>query len=188
MISTRLKTLRQQKGWSLDVASQKTGVSKAMLGQIERVESCPTIATLWKIASGFEVSFSSFIEKGTEDNIKPIHRVGDPKQLNSEELSIRVSTLFPYDQKLHFEVFMIELLPGCKHLSPPHKEGVIEHVIVMEGNIEVFTNGYWHKVGTNEGLKFQADQNHGYRNLSSNKATFYNTIHYPRLSPFTKGL
>ncbi len=30
-----------------------------MLRQIERGESSPTIATLWKIASGFDGSFSS---------------------------------------------------------------------------------------------------------------------------------
>ena len=67
-ISLTLKKLRQEKGWSLDKAAEKTGVSKAMLGQIERQESSPTIATLWKIASGFDTSFSSFTQ--------PIHRSG----------------------------------------------------------------------------------------------------------------
>ena len=46
-ISLTLKELRRKKGWSLDKAAEKTGVSKAMLGQIERGESSPTIATLW---------------------------------------------------------------------------------------------------------------------------------------------
>lgn len=61
-IASTLKELRSQRGWSLDVTSQKTSVSKAMLGQIERGESSTTIATLWRIASGFDVSFSSFVE------------------------------------------------------------------------------------------------------------------------------
>ncbi len=38
-MATTLKGLRQQKGWSLDKAALATGVSKAMLGQIEREES-----------------------------------------------------------------------------------------------------------------------------------------------------
>lgn len=72
-ISKALKLLRQERGWSLDATSLKTGVSKAMLGQIERGESSPTIATLWKIASGFETSFSSFIEEPNPRGAKLIH-------------------------------------------------------------------------------------------------------------------
>jgi transcriptional regulator with XRE-family HTH domain len=49
-----LRTLRAQRGWSLTQAAEYTGVSKAMLGQIERGESSPTVATLWKIATGFQ--------------------------------------------------------------------------------------------------------------------------------------
>ncbi len=40
---------------------RETGVSKAMLGQIERNESSPTVATLWKITTGLNVPFSAFI-------------------------------------------------------------------------------------------------------------------------------
>ncbi|HCQ0449233.1 TPA: helix-turn-helix transcriptional regulator, partial [Escherichia coli] len=35
-LSTTLKQLRQQRGWSLSRLAEATGVSKAMLGQIER--------------------------------------------------------------------------------------------------------------------------------------------------------
>ena len=42
-ISVTLKNLRHEHGWSLDKTAQETGVSKAMLGQIERKESSPPI-------------------------------------------------------------------------------------------------------------------------------------------------
>jgi transcriptional regulator with XRE-family HTH domain len=60
-LAATLKTLRQQRGWSLSRLAEETGVSKAMLGQIERNESSPTVATLWKIATGLNVPFSAFI-------------------------------------------------------------------------------------------------------------------------------
>lgn len=60
-IAKHIKALRQHKGLSLDATAKATGVSKAMLGQIEREESSPTIATLWKIASGLDTSFSAFL-------------------------------------------------------------------------------------------------------------------------------
>ena len=60
-LASTLKNLRQARGWSLSRLADETGVSKAMLGQIERNESSPTVATLCKIATGLNVPFSSFI-------------------------------------------------------------------------------------------------------------------------------
>lgn len=177
-ISSTLKALRHERGWSLDKAAEETGVSKAMLGQIEREESSPTIATLWKIASGFQTSFSSFLEEIDTDFKAPVHRAGKPKRLHEQDSKIRVMPLFPFDKKLNFEVFIIELLPGCEHLSPPHKHGVIEHVIVVDGTIEILVDGKWQSLKKGEGLRFQANQPHGYRNLSKKTASIHDLIHY----------
>lgn len=179
-ISSALKLLREQRGWSLDVASQKTGVSKAMLGQIERGESSPTIATLWKIASGFDVSFSSFVEDLTPSDPNFIHRSSHLKQMHPKDDKIRVMPIFAYDESLDFEVFIIELLSGCEHMSPPHQQGVVEHVIVASGEIEVLINSTWHLVRQHEGLRFYADKPHGYRNMSSLPAVFHDMMHYKR--------
>lgn len=46
---SHFKELRRERGWSLDKTALETGVSKAMLGQIEREESSPSIATLMTI-------------------------------------------------------------------------------------------------------------------------------------------
>lgn len=177
-ISLTLKTLRRERGWSLDKAAEETGVSKAMLGQIEREESSPTIATLWKIASGFKTSFSSFIEDIHSEFNQPMYRGGQTQQLHPADEKIRVMPLFPFDEQLKFEIFVIELLPSCEHLSPAHQSGVIEHVVVAEGKMEVLVNGTWQMLKKGEGVRFNANQPHGYRNLSSKLASFHDIIHY----------
>ena len=177
-ISLTLKELRREKGWSLDKAAEKTGVSKAMLGQIEREESSPTIATLWKIASGFDTSFSSFIEDIQTEFNKPVLRSGETQQLHPSDEKIRVMPLFPFEEQLNFEVFVIELLPNCEHLSPAHQPGVIEHVVVITGEMEVLVDGAWHKLKKGEGLRFDANQAHGYRNLATKTAIIHDMIHY----------
>lgn len=179
-ISTTLKTLRKQRGWSLDLASQKTGVSKAMLGQIEREESSPTIATLWKIASGFDTSFSSFVENVDPHKSNVIHRKSELQQLHKQDDKINVMSIFPYDEALGLEVFIIELLPGCAHLSPPHQDHVIEHIIPVKGSIEVLVNEQWVQVNQHEGLRFDASTPHGYRNISDEPTLFHDIIHYKR--------
>ena len=56
-LASTLKTLRQTRGWSLSKLAEETGVSKAMLGQIERNESSPTVSATviwtWSIACAF---------------------------------------------------------------------------------------------------------------------------------------
>ncbi|MDY5211800.1 helix-turn-helix domain-containing protein [Intestinibacter sp.] len=61
-VGRNLKRLRKSLGLSLDEASKLTGVSKAMLGQIEREESSPTISTLWRISSGLKINFISLLD------------------------------------------------------------------------------------------------------------------------------
>lgn len=178
-IALILKGLRKKKGWSLDKTSQETGVSKAMLGQIEREESSPTIATLWKIASGFQTSFSSFLEELEVYRREPIYRSGQTQQLSPADEKIKILPLFPFDEELNCEIFTIQLLPGCEHLSLPHKPGVVEHVIVIDGTMDILLNGSWHPLSQGEGLRFNADQAHGYRNTTNNNACFNNIIHYP---------
>lgn len=176
-IASTLKNLRKERGWSLDKAAQETGVSKAMLGQIERAESSPTISTLWKIASGFNVPFSLFI---ADD--QPDHSTGQTKTLHPSDNKIKVLTLFPFDEKLNCEIFLIELLPGCEHISPPHQPNVIEHILVAEGSMEVFSNSHWKLLSKNQGLRFNACQPHGYRNFSEQSSTIYDIIHYASVS------
>jgi XRE family transcriptional regulator, regulator of sulfur utilization len=177
-IANTLKTLRKERGWSLDKTAQKTGVSKAMLGQIEREESSPTIATLWKIATGFQTSFSSFIEEISNDTNNPLYRVGDTKILHPDDEKIRVLPLFPFDKELNFELFVIELLPGCEHLSPPHENNVVEHIVVVSGQMEVLIDGCWRSLNKGEGLRFNANKPHGYRNTSQDLSCFHDIIHY----------
>jgi XRE family transcriptional regulator, regulator of sulfur utilization len=92
--------------------------------------------------------------------------------------------LFPFDDQLNFEIFVIDLLPACEHLSPAHQPGVIEHVVVAGGKMEVLVNGTWQLLNKGEGLRFDANQPHGYRNRFSRIATIHDIIHYPKNDKF----
>ncbi len=179
-MAQKLKALRKAKAWSLDKTAEQTGVSKAMLGQIEREESSPTIATLWKIATGFQVSFSEFLEDSPFPTQAPILRGGETQQLHPADDKILVRSLFPYDPTLNVEVFLNKLLPGCEHLSPPHQSGMIEDIMVIEGEMEVLVDEQWIRLKKDEALRFSADQPHGYRNLGGVVARFHDVMHYPR--------
>lgn len=179
-LAQTLKTLRTQRGWSLSQAAENTGVSKAMLGQIERGESSPTVATLWKIATGFNVAFSAFLEAAPLQQTSMLHRYGELPIFNQDNAAMRVVPLFPFDHQLGFDMFVIDLAPGALSESSPHQPGVIEHVIVISGQLELAINGVWHRLASGEAMRFQADCAHGYRNASSEPVRIHDLIHYPQ--------
>lgn len=182
-LAQRLKGLRTERGWSLDAAARETGVSKAMLGQIERGESSPTVSTLWKIATGFRVSFSSFIEPTPDAQDETLYRVADDIRQQPAGQGMQVAPLFPYEGRFGFELFELTLLPGYQRESEPHEHGVTEHVIVISGTMEVLVDGEWRSLDQGEAVRFAADRPHGYRNLGIAPAIFHNLIHYPAPSP-----
>lgn len=169
-VATQLKKARSEKGWSLDVTSQHCGVSKAMLGQIERGESSPTIARLWKIATGFSLPLSDFLGQDHEQDLAN-------KFVEDEKISIE--TIFEYDQTTRMEMFNLYFAVAHEQRSEPHQTGVIEHIVVTLGSMEYFIDGEWKLLNVGDKAKFFADQEHGYRNVGETPLQFLNIIYYP---------
>ncbi|MCF1504581.1 XRE family transcriptional regulator [Afifella sp. H1R] len=180
-IRINLKAARSRAGLSLTQAAELTGVSKAMLGQIERGESSPTIATLWKLAKGFQLPLTALIEDLIQTTGSFAPAKARPVQFQG---SIGFHTVFPFDPIFGSETFLIVLEPGQVHMSNAHDTGVVEDVFVTRGAMEVLIAGEWKSCRYGDGLRFPADQPHGYRNMSPEIAHFHNTIHYPKTALF----
>jgi transcriptional regulator with XRE-family HTH domain len=179
-VAQNLRRLRSERKLSLDSASQLTGVSKAMLGQIERGESSPTIATLWKIATGLQCSFSLFLssppanqEKSQEKSISQTHSelIADP--------NMQVVTLFPFDPLTSFEVFELVISQYHEQHSTAHQVGVTERIHVVSGVLSVMQNGQWETLKAGEQCILSADQPHAYRD-DAGETRFMAIIHYPQ--------
>ena len=54
VVGANLRRMRVKRGLSLERLARASGVSRAMLGQIELGQSAPTINVLWKIASALK--------------------------------------------------------------------------------------------------------------------------------------
>lgn len=170
-VASQLKKARAVKGWSLDKASQHCGVSKAMLGQIEREESSPTIAKLWNIATGFALPLSYFLDSKNEHQrkIQAVEQVQD----------ITIETIFEYDKNTGIEMFDLCFSVGHEQHSKAHQKGVIEHIVVTSGSMQYFADQQWKTLHCGDKSKFEADQPHIYRNIGDTPLRFFNIIHYP---------
>jgi len=174
LIGYRLKLARSAKGWSLDKTANHTGVSKAMLGQIERGESNPTISTLWKIATGLEQSFSSFITQTLDTGMASSNQLTNFP--DAEGMLFEV--VFPYQDEVAMETYQLTMAANYEHQANAHTHGVIEHIIVQRGKLSIWFNNVWHELSAGEAIRFNADQPHVYANHSGEPAIFLDIICY----------
>ncbi|MDF3025449.1 MAG: hypothetical protein K0R10_2810, partial [Alphaproteobacteria bacterium] len=61
LVGANLRRLRTKRGHSLERLAKLSGVSRAMLGQIETAKSVPSIGVLWKVAMALQVPFATLI-------------------------------------------------------------------------------------------------------------------------------
>ncbi len=171
-VGQNLRKIRNDLGLSLDETSKLTGVSKPMLGQIERGESSPTISTLWKISSGLKVSFTSLLDDSSGELI--LVKKEDVEVIQEKNSHMRLFPIFPFDSKSGMDIFIIELDINCKHISATHKNVLEEIVMVTEGCLEITIENKSFILQKDHSLKFDGSLNHSYRNCSSEKTVFYN--------------
>lgn len=177
-----LKRLRGSKNWSLSTAAAHTGVSKAMLGQIERGESSPTLAILWKIATGLEISFSELVSRGPTgiEFEEPVLIDSERQRKEIADDGMLVAIIQDYDERLGFEWFEITFPAGYERSSDPHKSGAIEIISVISGQLTLTLNGITYDLQQGQSIKFNGEWQHMYQNKSENKAVIHCVMHYQK--------
>ena len=177
-IGERLKEIRANHNLTLDDTAKVTGVSKPMLGQIERGQSIPTITILWKIATGLKVPLSSFLEEQQPEYM--VVGIEQEATIAEDNGRMRAYPLFPYDPIRNIEIFHIEFDVGCNHASERHNPGVEEYILVQNGILQLILNGQEIILKEKQAIRFKADVPHSYCNPSTELCTIYNIIFYPQ--------
>ena len=175
-VAANLKALREQRKLSLDGMARLTGVSKSMLGQIERGEVNPTISVLWRIANGLKISFSTLLEKPAKE--LQIVKADSTKPMIEDEGKFINHPSFPFEESTRFETYRIEILPGGHLDAQPHLMGAEEYVTVFAGSLLLRVGETDCSLDAGDSLRFKADVPHSYRNTGTEKTLVAMIIHY----------
>lgn len=172
-VGRNLRRLRTRQGYSLERLAVASGVSRAMLGQIENGKSTPTISLLWKIATTLGVPFATLTALEQGHGISVIRRE-NAKILTSDEGLCASRALFPIEAKRNTEFYELRIAANHTVHSEPHAPGTIENLVVTQGTVEIGV-GQERPVllGEGDALFFQADVDHTYRNLRATEAVIY---------------
>ena len=167
-IAFNLKRIRKSKNMSLDMLAERTGVSKSMLGQIERGESNPTVSTIGKIVDGLKVPFEQLIYDRQEFMV--MSSLEEAPVFRAKEGEYRIYVMLPYDAGRSFEIYQGELEMGAQMESESHGENTWEYLTVVSGEVELYLEDKSFRVKTGSSLYFASDRKHVYRNVGGEKA------------------
>ena len=177
VVGGNLRRLRNQRGLSLEKLSKLSGVSRAMLGQIELGQSAPTINVLWKIASALGVPFSGLISARQEGSVHVL-RAGQAKLLTSHDGAFASRALFPFDSPRRVEFYQLTLKPGAVEKADAHNPGTVENLVVAQGAVEIEADGRREVLEAGDAIVFEADVPHVYRSKAAGESVMYLVMTY----------
>src|SRR5215510_865195 len=83
-IAQRLKSLRGERGWSLDELAKRSTVSRATLSRLENAEVSPTASVLGKLCAAHGLTLSRLMRMVEEDFPPLVRRDAQPVWIDPE--------------------------------------------------------------------------------------------------------
>lgn len=174
-IALRLRAIRKEKGLTLEELAEISGVSRSMLGEIERGGTNPTILVLWKIAEGLKKPITAFLE--AESPPYSLVRAHELQPFNQDE-GYRIFSIFPYNESSKCEVLHIELEPGAELANSGHRLELDEIIILENGQIELALEDEVFALNSGDAIRFQGSLAHRIRNTCDETVRLVNLLSY----------
>jgi transcriptional regulator with XRE-family HTH domain len=178
VLGRNLRRLRTRQGHSLERLAKLSGVSRAMLSQIETGRSAPSISLLWKIATALGVPFATLLDSQKVQGTLVLRRE-QAKILTSIDGNFTSRALFPFDGERKVEFYELRFAAGHTENAEPHAAGTIENLILTKGRLEIRAGQEAaHVLTEGDAILFEADVPHSYRNLGDSEAVAYLVMTY----------
>lgn len=179
IIGTNLRRLRKARGLSLERLAELSGVSRAMLGQIETAKSVPTVSLLWRVADALGVPVTTLVATDREPAAVVISRERAGTLVASEGRYASRS-LLPVNHSRTIGFFELQIAPGHREEVPAAPIGTRHSLVVARGSLAVAIGGDA-PVGLAEGdtITFEACRMHALVNPAALEATAYLVVWAP---------
>lgn len=171
---------RRRQQLSLDALAARSGVSKAMLSQIESGKVNPTLATMWKIAHALGVDFELLLKgEGGRARKFEVNRAENVTSFTTDDSGAVFKVLSPIGMAEELEFYLVTLEAGCLHSSQPHTEGTEEFITVLSGEVRISAGKNSADLHKGDFIHFQCDVEHTIENTSKVRAEVYMIVRFP---------
>jgi transcriptional regulator with XRE-family HTH domain len=169
LVGVNLARLRAERQLSLDALARASGVSRAMLAQIESARSVPSIKVLCKVAGALKVSVAAFLRRHAASGIEHLPAERAVRVVSSNgRFSARA--LHPQAQPAAAEFHELRIAPLHTEAGTTRAPGTTVNLVVSEGTLEVGVNDRKQLLATGDAIIFDADQPHTLRNPGNAEA------------------
>ncbi|MBN1588938.1 MAG: helix-turn-helix transcriptional regulator [Pirellulales bacterium] len=160
-VGTRLKQLRQQRGWSIVQLAREVGVTNGMISQIENHSADPSLTTLRKIAQVLDVPvFYFFISHETEPEVRSSR---NRYLLDSHDHGVRHEFISdPNESSLEFT--MIEAKPGLGSGEKQDSHPGTECALVLQGRMVLEIENRFYELNKGDSITFDSLRPHRWVN------------------------
>lgn len=166
-IADKLRSLRQRKSMGLAQLAAHTGLSAAMLSKLENARLVPTLPTLIRIATVFNVGLDYFFTDPRKRHVVAVSRKderikfpADAKARDAaydfESLNFRAT-----ERKLNAFLAYFHDLPRTK--MAPHYHAGVELLYVISGELEITIGTEIYQLSKGDAIYFDSVQKHAYR-------------------------
>lgn len=165
-----VQRLRKAYNLSLSELSEQSGVAKSIISQIERNETNPTLATIWRLAQALDVSIERVLQGAEDEPFIEKTSKGDTPNLVSDDGRCRLSIIgwIKTVEWLQWYDFVADA--GGVLESEPHQRGSVECLSVLDGELEVEVAGVIEVARAGDTLRYRCDRPHVIRNRTSQPA------------------
>ncbi|WP_075216949.1 helix-turn-helix domain-containing protein [Mongoliimonas terrestris] len=154
-IARRLKTLRAERGWSLDDLARESGVSRASLSRLEKGEVSPTASVLGRLCAAYGLPLSRLIRM-VEDTFEPVLRRDAQPVWTDASVGFQRRSVSPPARTLAGEVLECTLAAGARiAYDRPPRPGLEHHLVVLDGRLTVTVDAVAHTLGPGDCLRYQ---------------------------------
>lgn len=179
IVGSNLRRLRKAQGFSLERLAELSGVSRAMLGQIETAKSVPTVSLLWRVADALGVPVATLVATEREPAVVVLHRDQASVLVGSEGRYVSRSLSAP-NRARSTGFFELAFAPGHREEFPPAELGTSHNVVVAQGHLTVIV-GEEAPVALSEGdaIQFAASTTYVVENTSASRSIAYLVVTGP---------
>ncbi|MFW5742937.1 MAG: helix-turn-helix domain-containing protein [Spirochaetota bacterium] len=180
-IGSNIQRIRKEEGLTLDGLAERSGVSKAMLSQIESDKVNPTVLTIWKIARGLEVELDAILKGSWEPARRfSVTREQDVVTLDTSEHGPHLRVYSPLSMAEDLEIYELGFDPKTELASGPHAPRTEEYLTVLEGRIRVEAGEKSADLGPGDFITYHCDIDHIIANPFEEPAKVHMIVRFHR--------
>lgn len=155
-----IQRLRKNYNLSLSELAEQSGVAKSIISQIERNETNPTLATIWRLSQALDISIERFLVDSDDEPVIEKISKGDTPILLSDDGKVRLAIIGWLKTVEWLQWYDVHAEAGGILDSDPHQRGSVECLSVLHGIFEVEVGGEKETVRTGETLRYRCDRQH----------------------------